>query len=155
MTFLPKEIYSKAHECLPIVCVDIVVVSDNKSILLIKRKQEPAKGQWWFPGGRLLKYEKPTEAVSRIMKSETNLELAESASLGISETRFNADPFNHGSGTHTINFLYAAKPKMISLFNLILDDNHSEFNWVGPDEIYSGQYDNYIKRFTAISEGVF
>jgi ADP-ribose pyrophosphatase YjhB (NUDIX family) len=47
-----------------IVSVEAVIVMD-KSLLLLKRTNQPALGQWWFLGGRIKKGESLEEALSR------------------------------------------------------------------------------------------
>ena len=56
--------YRSILEVLPIVCVDVLLVKGDK-FLMGKRVNEPAKGQWWFPGGRVLKGETLREAAIR------------------------------------------------------------------------------------------
>lgn len=58
--------------------VDAVVFgyeSGTVSVLLIKRKYEPFKGQWAIPGGFVLNKESLEEAVQRELKEETGLEI--------------------------------------------------------------------------------
>jgi colanic acid biosynthesis protein WcaH len=63
----------------PIVSVDLVVRVDG-GIALGKRTNEPAKGEWFIPGGRVHKGETRTEAVARVAKEElgVNVEIVES-----------------------------------------------------------------------------
>ena len=51
-TLLPARKYKEFIHYMPICCVD-VVVHVGRSFLLVKRIQEPAKNEWWFPGGFL------------------------------------------------------------------------------------------------------
>jgi len=44
-------------------------------ILLIKRKSDPYKGMWAFPGGFVDKFEDPVHACHREVKEETSIEL--------------------------------------------------------------------------------
>lgn len=39
-------------------------------VLLVKRKEEPAIGQWWVPGGIIKKTEPSTKAALRVAKRE-------------------------------------------------------------------------------------
>ena len=56
----------------PICCVGAVLVRDRK-ILLIQRKNSPAKNLWSIPGGRLNHGESWQAAVEREVKEETAL----------------------------------------------------------------------------------
>lgn len=150
---IPKELYSKIHELMPIICVDIVVGSGD-GIILIKRDTEPAKGEWWFCGGRILKGEKLKSAARRIVKREAGLVINHTTYVGHDQTSFDTDPFGHGFGTHTINFVYAAIITEIAMFNIALDDLHvayQKFTW---EEIYEGDFHPYVKKFTGMAENI-
>lgn len=56
----------------PKVAVATVVFHENK-ILLIKRANEPNKGQWTFPGGKVLLGETLQQAAERETLEETNI----------------------------------------------------------------------------------
>jgi 8-oxo-dGTP diphosphatase len=58
----------------PVVGIGIVIVKDNK-IVLIKRGNEPARGKWSIPGGLVELAEPLTEAVIREAKEETLLDV--------------------------------------------------------------------------------
>ena len=58
----------------PIVGVGAVIVKDGRAII-IKRANEPYKGQWSIPGGRVEIGEPLVEAVRREMREETGLEV--------------------------------------------------------------------------------
>jgi 8-oxo-dGTP diphosphatase len=60
-------------EC-PIVGVGAVVVKDGQA-LIIKRANEPYKGQWSIPGGRVELGESLVDAVRREMREETGLQV--------------------------------------------------------------------------------
>jgi hypothetical protein len=110
---------------MPIICVDIVV-NTNDRILLVKRDKEPEK--------------------------ETGISVVEPYCLGYDETIFDADPFGHDKGTHTINFVFAAKAP--TLKQIALDANHVACSVFTPEEIYGSGVHSYIKKFTSL-EGVF
>ena len=106
--YIPDKLYSQIHELMPIICVDIVVYNGyDWTILQLRRDREPEKGSMWFPGGRLLRNEKLDDAAHRIVQSETGLHISNLICLGFDETIFNADPFGHNNGSHTINIVYS------------------------------------------------
>ena len=57
MSLIALDKYTKIIEDLPIYCVDIIIKNDQEEYLLIKRNNEPKKGEWWVIGGRVLKGE--------------------------------------------------------------------------------------------------
>jgi len=58
----------------PILSVGAVIVKDGKA-LIVKRANDPYKGQWSIPGGRVELGETLTDAVRREMREETGLEV--------------------------------------------------------------------------------
>ena len=151
---IPTEMYSMIHKTMPIVCVDCIVYVDNK-ILMIKRTQEPMSGAWWFPGGRLMRNESLKSAAARVVKGETGINISRTIYIGHDETEFRTDPFGHGQGTHTVNFVYASNASELAVMRVVLDDNHIAHSLFTHDEIYKSNMHPYIKRFAALSEGVF
>ena len=77
---------------MPIICIDVVIMIENK-VFLIKRDKEPAKNEYWFPGGRLIKNENVREAVGRIVKAETNLSIINQVYLDFVAVCLRYQPF--------------------------------------------------------------
>jgi len=71
--FISKDLYGQILGVMPIPCVDLLVVNSSEEILLIKRKDEPAGNQWWFPGGRVHYGETRLNAAKRKLLEECNL----------------------------------------------------------------------------------
>ena len=69
----------------PIVSVDLLIRYEG-GLLFGKRTNEPAKGYWFIPGGRVHKCETRREAVHRVAKKELGLSVEIVESLG---------PFEH------------------------------------------------------------
>jgi len=138
---IPDKLYREIHKTMPIPCVDFVLLQDGK-VLLGQRTNEPAKGLWWFPGGRVQKGETLEEAVERKARQELGIEVKVVKKLGVDETIFDEGPF--GWPTHTINVVFLVKPKGHVKF--ILDDQHSEFKWFAKiDKTFVPYVRKYIK----------
>lgn len=131
---LPRELYSQIHSLMPIVCVDLAFVRDGK-VLLVKRKIEPLKNQWYVPGGRLFRWETVREAITRISRAESGLTAHDPVFVRYDELRFGRDPFGHGKGTHTVSLLFAVECRA---YVAKLDANHSSYGWFEPDELEPG-----------------
>lgn len=58
----------------PIVSVDLIVRAWDR-VLLGKRKNAPAKGFWFVPGGRVYKGETLREAAARVLKQECGIDV--------------------------------------------------------------------------------
>jgi ADP-ribose pyrophosphatase YjhB (NUDIX family) len=59
---------------MPIPSVEAMIVKTGL-LLFLKRKNSPAKDQWWFPGGRIRRGENFNETLLREVKEETGLEV--------------------------------------------------------------------------------
>ena len=94
----------------PLVSIDLVVADREKRILCGWRVNEPARGFWFVPGGRILKGEMLDEAFGRIATAELgngDWRRSESRLLGVFEhlyeTNFASVP---GIGTHYVVLAY-------------------------------------------------
>jgi colanic acid biosynthesis protein WcaH len=70
---IPSEFYRRILAVMPIVCVDLMVIDIDGRLLLLQRRREPAKGHWWFPGGRVHLGETRAESASRKLNEECGL----------------------------------------------------------------------------------
>ncbi|MEM4335842.1 MAG: NUDIX hydrolase [Candidatus Anstonellales archaeon] len=64
------------------IAADIIIIKDN-SVLLVKRKNEPFKGMWAFPGGRLEENETIEECAKRECMEETGLRVKLQKLVGV------------------------------------------------------------------------
>lgn len=124
MSHINQIIYNQILENMPIICVDGVIINNENEILFLKRENEPAKNEWWFPGGRLLKNEKLEDAIIRKVKEETNLDVEVVKYIGTTETIFDNGPFD--IPVHTVNLTYQLK--LISI-DIKIDNLHSDYIW--------------------------
>lgn len=109
---------------MPILCVDAVILKDNK-FLLVKRKIEPLKGYWWTPGGRVYKNEKLKNALHRKVKEEIGIKVKIISLLGFYEDFYKKNNLNIDS-VHTVSAVFLCKHK----YGIIkLDTQSSAFKW--------------------------
>jgi colanic acid biosynthesis protein WcaH len=52
MSYIKKDLYKEIIKNVPILCIDLIVMYQDQ-YLLVKRKDNPLKGEWWVPGGRV------------------------------------------------------------------------------------------------------
>mgnify|MGYP001558704055 CR=1 FL=1 len=123
--YIDTELYQQIHKAIPVVCVDFVLKKDS-SFLLAKRINKPAQGQWFLPGGRIMKNETFENAVLRKMKEEVGIEGAIVKILGVDETFFPDGPFD--DSTHTINIVFLVSPKSPES-PITLDSQNEEYQW--------------------------
>jgi len=104
--FIPTETYKIIAENSAIMCVDCVIVKEGK-YLLVKRGNEPLKGVYWTPGGRVLKGEKLYDAVIRKVKEETGLNVRPISVVGFYEDFFKKNELGIKM-VHTTSIVFSA-----------------------------------------------
>jgi len=128
--FIPEEEYAKIQAVLPILCVDCLIVYQKKCLLL-RRSREPAKGQYWFPGGRVFKGELIRSAALRKAREETNLVCKYERTISIEETIF-AQRGDMLSDIHTVNICCILSTYKFE--SLSIDESHDGYIWVTLEE---------------------
>ncbi len=124
---VPEGVFRGMLESFPMCCVDLVIARKGR-VLLVKRSREPARGEWWIVGGRILKNETFEKAVIRKAREEAGLKVRVKNRIGTYETFFRESPFPEArSGIHTINVCFLAEPLK---GEVRLDGNHSRFRWI-------------------------
>lgn len=121
--FIPQRIYEQMVKYMPIVSIEALIVSGGK-LLFLKRSNKPAKGQWWFPGGRIRKTESLEEALYREIKEETGLEIISAKFVGVYSRVF---PERHDI---TVAYLCRSKESVVHL-----NDEHSEYRFFSRNPI--------------------
>ena len=123
---IPSNEYVKIVENMPIVCIDGIIINSDGKFLLVKRENEPFKGEYWVPGGRLLKNETLENAVKRKMKQELGIEVKIQKLFGYFED-FYENTYNVQSGLHVVSFIFLLNTDEIE--NIKLDNQSSEWKW--------------------------
>ncbi|EMA58516.1 NUDIX domain-containing protein [Halorubrum lipolyticum] len=67
--WIPDDEWRTIVANVPLVSVDLVIEHDG-GVLLGKRENEPAKGEWFVPGGTVFKNERRTDAVHHVAEAE-------------------------------------------------------------------------------------
>ncbi len=135
--FISENLYKEVLDKMPIPCVDVVIKNKKGEILLIKRLNEPEKGIWWVPGGRINKNESIKKAALRKAKEEVGLDCEFIKILGSGETIFNISAFK-GITSHTINIYVLLKP--LNIKSIKLDNLHSGFKFVSSLDLNAHPY---------------
>ena len=124
--FIPQELYDQILRNMPIACVDIAIVA-NGSVLLVRRTDAPARGEWWVPGGRVRKGEMMRDTAVRKAYEEVGIQCHVGPIVHTDETIFPDGP--GGISVHSINSCFFMYP-VSSDFDPKLDNHHTECRWV-------------------------
>jgi len=132
MAHIPNADFLICLKNLPIVAVDILLFNNEKNkILLFKRANEPVKGIYFSPGGRINKNETIAEAASRKLLEETGLKIDPNKLIfgGVTEESFDNGIFGK-IDTHYIDIIYGLILNNDFQENSIkLDSQHSKYKW--------------------------
>lgn len=124
--FLAFEEYRRFLSTMPIVCVDCLVVNYRGEFLLVKRENEPLRGEYWLPGGRVRKGERLADAVQRKMREEIGVDVDIVENVGFFEEFYDKTKENAEGGVHSISFVYLVNPRS---YDIKLDPQSSTWGW--------------------------
>src|SRR5262249_19183063 len=104
----------------PLISIDLIIRNARDEVLLGLRRNEPAKGGYFVPGGMILKNERLAEAFARLLKTETDhaASLDDARLIGVFEHFYdNNRSGNCGYGTHYVVLGYEFRDPMTSTAN--------------------------------------
>ena len=131
----------------PLVGVGGVTISKG-SVLLIRRAQEPLRGEWSIPGGMLHLGEALKDGVRRELKEETGLRVEPVSVLGVFDRIF------YGEESDRVKYHYVLVDYLCCLLSgeLCASSDASQARWVSRERI-SGFHLN--KETKALVERAF
>ncbi|QAY18878.1 GDP-mannose mannosyl hydrolase [Halorubrum ezzemoulense] len=145
--WIPEEEWETIVRNVPIVSVDLVVKSSD-GIVLGKRTNKPAKGEWFVPGERVQKGETRVEAVHRIAQEELGVSVDVTESLGAFEHRYET---SDAEGVETKHYLANGYAVELDSGQIHPDDQHGEVRVFGsaPDSLHP-----FIRSYFEASETI-
>ncbi len=142
---IPAELYATIKQVMPIACVDLVVENPEGQILLVLRRNSPARGQWWFPGGRVRHGETRAAAAARKLREECGLTgkiLREGATCDLM-----LEEPGCPVASHAITTLFHLRVAANAVATL--DAQSAAGEWHLPQEWLSGNLDPFVRRHLA------
>lgn len=140
-THIPSEEFARFIAQMPQVCVE-VVLRTPKGVLLGKRTNEPARGEWFWPGGRLYKGEKLEEAAHRIAAEELGVEIEIVNRLGVHSHFWERSSLPGAPSRHTVNVVFLVEPA--NGRSIELNDEHSTSRFV---EGIEDDFHEYVRLY--------
>jgi len=119
----------------PLVSIDICLVH-NEKILLGKRNNEPLKGQWFTPGGRILKNESWQDCLRRVAQSELGVNVDDTGGfklMGVWDHFYENSAVDKEISTHYINLPHYCCLKEQPI--LMAGEQHDNLSWFDLEEI--------------------
>jgi colanic acid biosynthesis protein WcaH len=136
MAWMAPAEFAQVVRLTPLVSIDLILRDPEGKVLVGLRTNEPAKGLWFVPGGRIEKDERLADAFARILSVETGLSLpmARSRLMGGYEHFYDTNRFEQpGYGTHYV--VIGRELRLDRRPGIKTDDQHSAVRWMSPEEI--------------------
>lgn len=140
--FVSEAQYSAFIATMPQVCVELVLRTE-RGILLAKRVNHPRV--WFWPGGRLFKGERLTDAAHRIAREELDIDIDVGEKLGSYSHFWEGDTAADRPSRHTVNIPFLVTPAAKE-FEIALDSQHSEYRFVSEIESDMHEYVTHYLR---------
>jgi len=145
---LDTQTFKAVIENTPLVSIDLCLVCDGQ-ILLGKRNNEPLKGEWFTPGGRIYKNETWQKALLRIIEAELGLcdiTAKDFSLMGIWDHFYSNSVVDEHISTHYVNLPHYADFQ--SRPPISIDDQHGEFQWFDLSSIANHKkFHPYIRNY--------
>jgi colanic acid biosynthesis protein WcaH len=124
----------------PLVSLDLIIENSSGKILVGMRNNEPARGFFFIPGGRILKNERVADAFERIIKRELGIkaDYRDAEFIGVFEHIYGTNfAQREGFGTHYV--VLAHRFKVGDNIDITHDDQHSELLWLDKEELLNNE----------------
>lgn len=147
---LSSDTFEKIVNNTPLVSIDICLVHNSK-ILLGKRTNEPLKGRWFTPGGRIFKNEPWQECMRRVAYSELGLVIEDLPSfvlMGVWDHIYENSIMDENLSTHYVNLphycILGEKPVLHK------DQQHNDLRWFDLESVAcENSFHRYIQAYAA------
>jgi colanic acid biosynthesis protein WcaH len=124
---IPQDDWETVVESVPIVSVDLVVRRGD-AVLLGRRTNEPAKGRWFVPGGRVHRDERLADAVHRVADEELGVEVDIERRLGAYEHFWAVSDTEDTDGKHYVPVGFVVTTDD----DIHTDAQHDAVRWFSP-----------------------
>ena len=145
---LTAEAFKFVIQNTPLVSIDLCLIC-NGQIFLGKRSNEPLKGRWFTPGGRIHKNEPWQDCLRRVTRSEIGFvveDLSDFRLMGVWDHFYENSVLDKSISTHYVNLPHYCylkeKPKLLS------DEQHDDLAWFDLEEIENNEnFHKYMRSY--------
>lgn len=133
---LPKSEFIKVVRNAPLVSIDLLIYNEKGDIGLGKRRNQPARGYYYFPGGRIYKDEKFEEAAGRILMEEIGVirDQIPMTVCGVNNWFFDTNFAGvRGVTTHYVALAIVVQVQSSEINNKFVNEQHDHFLWITED----------------------
>jgi len=137
---IDEDAWATVVRSVPIVSVDLVVRRDG-GVLLGRRRNEPAKGEWFVPGGRVHRGERLADAVQRVAREELGTSVTVERRLGAYEHLYDESEIDGVDGKHYVPVGFVVTPDG----PVEPDDQHEELRLFEPP--FEQEFHPYVRAY--------
>lgn len=147
---LDTQTFKTIIENTPLVSIDLCLVCDGQ-VLLGKRANEPLKGEWFTPGGRIYKNETWQRALLRIITTElglSDISVEEFVLMGVWDHFYSNSAVDQEVSTHYVNLPHYASISVKP--SIKLDKQHDDLKWFGLEEVLNSEcFHEYLRSYVS------
>lgn len=149
---LPQKVFASIVKHAPLVAIDLIVQNERGEVLLGLRRNAPARGFWFVPGGRMLKDERIASAVARVVHDELAVDarLHRAILLGVFEHLYE-DNFTRAAGFGTHYLVLAHRMTMTTAqASMLPRQQHAGYRWLPVRELaHAGDVHPYSRDYAS------
>ena len=115
----------------PLISIDLIVRNTISQVLLGRRNNRPAQGDWFVPGGRITKNETVADAYARLLYKELGVEggsIDDAKFLGVYQHFYADSVFGDSPSTHYIVLGFEVRLGKVDICSVPLDQ-HDDYKW--------------------------
>ncbi|MEC3912800.1 NUDIX domain-containing protein [Sphingobium sp. CR2-8] len=130
--YLSPTIFTMAVDALPLISLDLCVTNASGQLMLGLRKNPPAQGFWFTPGGRIRKGESQHAAFHRLMEEELALgqvTFDRAALMGAWDHFYEDSAFSSKVSTHYVNLPYWISLTQEEEAQISMTGQHVDWRW--------------------------
>jgi colanic acid biosynthesis protein WcaH len=130
--FVPEETFGACLDALPQVCIEVLLERDGR-LLVARRTNDPARGEWFWPGGRLYKGEHLEAAARRIGREELGVDIDIVDRVGVYSHFWDTSSVAGADSRHTVNVAFHVRQRDPDA-TVALDEQHDDFRFVTAED---------------------
>ena len=146
---IPPDTFQIIVKHTPLVSVDLIITDPDDYCLLGRRKNRPAQGSLFVPGGRIDKDESIEAAVGRVLLVETGYKISEKDEhyfFGVYEHFYDDSYWDDQTSTHYV--VLAHRINLASSLTMEPDGQHDQLEWLSPGELLArSDVHDYVKTY--------
>jgi len=127
---LAEDKFKTLVDIAPLISIDLILKNEKGEVLLGKRKNKPAYGFFFVPGGRVRKNEKLGAAFQRLVQTELGIAISGVSRkfLGVYEHFYDDCFCGNNTSTHYIVLAYELFANRN--YNMLPQEQHSQYSWM-------------------------